>query len=49
MQSPREDGGAFFLEKVAKQYVDKGEKTFNIRSFYRKYFLNKNTKNSFFG
>ncbi|UJR23681.1 hypothetical protein I4U23_026664 [Adineta vaga] len=26
----REDGGAFFLQKVAKQYASRGEKAFNI-------------------
>ncbi|CAF1325428.1 unnamed protein product [Adineta ricciae] len=26
----REDGGAFFLQKLAKQYVSRGEKAFNI-------------------
>jgi hypothetical protein len=39
MQAQREDGGAFFLEKVAQQYVRKGEKSFNIGQFNSKYFL----------
>jgi hypothetical protein len=39
MQSPREDGGAFLLEKIAQQYVSKGEKSFNIGQYNSKYFL----------
>jgi hypothetical protein len=41
MQSPREDGGAFFLEKLAKQYVNKGEKSFNFGQYKSKSFLRK--------
>jgi hypothetical protein len=35
-QPRREDGGPFFLEKVAKQYASKGEKAFKFGEFESK-------------
>jgi hypothetical protein len=35
-QPPREDGGPFFLQKVAKQYASKGLKAFNFGQFESK-------------
>jgi hypothetical protein len=36
VQPRREDGGPFFLQKVAKLYATKGEKAFNFGQFESK-------------
>jgi hypothetical protein len=33
MQSSRQDGGAIFLEKVARQYASQGEKGYNLGKY----------------
>jgi len=39
IQPRREDGGPFFLQKVAKQYASKGQKAFNFGQFESKKIL----------
>jgi hypothetical protein len=39
IQPRREDGGAYFLQNVAKQYASKGEKVYNFAEYNGKDFL----------